>query len=181
VNPSSPVYSGLQPDPQAKAHLIVAEGDGAAAVIDLYAAADAGFAGCATLLYAAGSAAQHAQLLALGAKLLPDIAALLRASKECMEQAGMGTTIYLTGSPSFIGEAAKLAGGYGVSFASLRTEARGSAGKRVQCVHCKSIEANVVTATVTCSHCRLKLLVRDHYSHRLNAFMGVCCEAERAG
>lgn len=179
MNPSNPVYSGLRLDPHAKAHLVLAEGEGAAAVIDLYA--EPNFAGRATLLYAAGSPAQRAHLLSLGAKLLPDTAALLRETVNCLEQATMGTTIYLTGSPSFIGEAANLAAGYGVSYASLRTEPRGSVGKRVQCVHCKSIEADVVTATVTCSHCRLKLLVRDHYSHRLNAFMGVCCEAERAG
>ena len=36
-------------------------------------------------------------------------------------------------------------------------------------------------ASVTCSHCGLSLLVRDHYSRRIGAFQGVCIDAEEPG
>jgi DNA-directed RNA polymerase subunit RPC12/RpoP len=55
---------------------------------------------------------------------------------------------------------------------------RGSIARRVQCVHCKSTTEQVLTTTVVCSHCQRRLMVRDHYSHRLNAFMGVSMDAE---
>ena len=179
VNPSSPVYTGLQPDSHARAHLILAEGEGAAAVIDLFNQADAAFAVRATVLYAGANLPP--QLVSLGASIFPDAASLLGESAERMERAVMGTRIYIAGGMSFIGDAVNLAARYGVSLASLMTEQRGGTGRRVQCVHCKSITAHVVTATVTCSACGTQLTVRDHYSHRLRAFMGVSCAAEQAG
>ena len=183
VNPSRPVYSGLDPDPCAQAHLIVADAEGVAAVIELFAKGDGAFATHATLLSLAGNGLGQG-LDRLGAKLLrllPDVPALLRDFAERMADALMGTTIYVAGSEAFIGEAARLAGSYGIAFASLRTEHRGSIARRVQCVHCKSTEEQVVAATVICSHCNLRLMVRDHYSHRLNAFMGVSMDAEDRG
>ncbi len=176
VNPSSPVYTGLHPDPHARAHLVFAEGDGAAAVIDLVTRADGEFLSRATLLYTGG-----ASLLPPGTIVLPGVPLLLREAAQYLERATMGTAIYVTGSASFIAETVNLAAGYGVSPTALMTDLRGGAGKRVQCVHCKSFVAEVVTATVTCPVCRINLMVRDHYSHRLGAFMGVSCEAEQAG
>jgi hypothetical protein len=179
INPSRPVYSGLQPDPRAKAHLIAAEADGAGAVIDLFARADAAFAQRATVLYVPSCDSQT--LDRVGAddlRLLADIPSLLRECTTLLKHATMGTAVYVSGTQGFIGEVAKLAAHYGVAFPSLRTEQCGSPAKRVQCVHCKSIEEQVLTSTVVCSRCRIKLFVRDHYSHRLNAFMGVSAEAE---
>jgi dimethylamine monooxygenase subunit C len=176
VNPSRPVHAGLDPDPCAQAHLIVADAEAAVAVLDLFAKGGAAFATRATVLSLPGP-----DLDRLNAKLLclfPDIPTLLRNFEECMEAATMGTSIYITGSESFIGEAAKRAANYGIAFASLRTELRGSIARRVQCVHCKSTAEQVVTPTVTCPHCQRRLMVRDHYSHRLNAYMGVSIDAE---
>jgi dimethylamine monooxygenase subunit C len=184
INPSRPVYSALEPDPCAKTHLIVAEGEGASAVTDLFSKADSAFAERATLLYVANSSGGDAsveRLERLNAKvfrLLADVVWPLRGLAQFLESATMGTVIYVAGTQGFIGEVALLAGTYGVGLDSLRMEHRGSVAKRVRCVHCKSIEAQVVTATVICSQCKVRLVVRDHYSHRLNAFMGVSIDAE---
>jgi hypothetical protein len=176
VNPSRPVHAGLAPDACAQAHLIVADVEGVAAILDLFDRGGAAFASRATVLSLAGPDFErmHARLLCL----LPDVPTLLRAFAERMEQATMGTAIYIAGSESFLGEAAQRAANYGIAFASLRTELRGSMARRVQCVHCKSTAEQVVTTTVTCPHCQRRLMVRDHYSHRLNAFMGVSMDAE---
>jgi dimethylamine monooxygenase subunit C len=178
VNSSRPVHAGLDLDPCAQAHLIVADAEGIPAILDLFAKGDAAFASRATVLSLAGP-----DLDRLNAKLLclsPDVPRLLRNFEECMEHATMGTAIYLTGAESFLGQAAQRAAIYGIAFASLRTELRGSIARRVQCIHCKSTAEQVVTTTVICPHCQRRLTVRDHYSHRLNAFMGVSIDAEEA-
>ena len=93
----------------------------------------------------------------------------------------MGTHIHLAGTEGFIGQAQQVAMNHGVDPASLHNEHRGSAARRVQCVHCKGFTDNVTTSPYTCSACGLSLLVRDHYSRRLGAFQGVCIDAEEPG
>jgi DNA-directed RNA polymerase subunit RPC12/RpoP len=165
-------------------HLIVAEGEGGSAAIDLFGKAQPGFAATATVLYLANSTAgsmltdRLGRLDAKTLRLFPDLSSLLEACDKFLHQAAMGTAIYLSGTMSFIGKIAELAERYGVGFRLLRTEHRGSLARRVQCVHCKTIAEEVLSDTVTCSQCSVRLFVRDHYSHRLNAFMGVSRDAE---
>jgi dimethylamine monooxygenase subunit C len=184
ANPSRPVYSGLEPDPYAKAHLIAAESEGAWAVTDLFGKAPAAFAGQATILYVANPAADGSlahRLEQLGANrycLIPDIPSLLRECEHLLENATMGTAVYSSGTEGFIGQIAQLAGRQGVGFRSLRTEHRGSLARRVYCIHCKYTNEHVLTGTVTCAQCKVRLFVREHHSRRLNAFMGVSADAE---
>jgi hypothetical protein len=48
-------------------------------------------------------------------------------------------------------------------------------------VHCRASTENVRTNIVRCSGCSRWLLVRDHYSRRLAAYMGVMVDAEAPG
>lgn len=184
---SRPVYGTLAPNRQARAHRVVADGEGALAVIDLFAQADAAFAGATQVLYVPGGSAGEAhgaKLAALGAAayvecptvpaMLPRLAAWLRAAR-------MGTQLYAAGTEPLIGEVVRVAAEHGVSHLSLRTEHRGSLARRVQCVHCKGITEHVTTSIVVCAHCGLHLLVRDHYSRRIGAFQGVNIDAEVKG
>ena len=184
---SRPVYGGLQPDARAKHNLLVAEGEGAAAVLDLAARASPEFFSKATLLYCpAGSAGKdyEKQLAALQPKALwtfPTPATVMFRLKGVLQTATMGTRLYVTGTEPFIGLALKEALEAGIDHKSLITEHRGSAKRRVQCVHCKGFTEDVTTNPAKCSHCGLNLLVRDHYSRRLGAFQGVCIDAEVPG
>lgn len=184
---SRPVYEGLEPDIRAKHNLIVAEGEGAAAILDLATKATPDFFAKTTLLYCpAGSAAQdyEKQLEALQPKALwtfPTPATVMFRLKGVLQTATMGTRLYVTGTEPFIGLALKEALEAGIDHKSLITEHRGSAKRRVQCVHCKGFTENVTTNPAKCSHCGLTLLVRDHYSRRLAAFQGVCIDAEVPG
>ncbi len=184
---SRPVYGGLQPDPRAKHNLFVVEGEGAAAVLDLAANAPPEFFAKATLLYCpAGSAGKdyETRLEALRPKalwLFPTPATVMFRLKGVLQTATMGTRLYVTGTEPFIGLALQEALEAGIDHKSLITEHRGSAKRRVQCVHCKGFTENVTTNPVNCSHCGLNLLVRDHYSRRLGAFQGVCIDAEVPG
>ena len=184
---SRPVYSGLNIDNYAKRHLFALEGEGALALIEQVRAAGADVLKNADILYvASGSKAEdHDKTRAkLGADTLwvaPTIPVLLNRFHVMLGQAHMGTHIYLAGTEGFIGQAQQVAMNHGVDPASIHAEHRGSAARRVQCVHCKGITENVTTSPFTCSACGLSLLVRDHYSRRLGAFQGVCIDAEEPG
>ena len=184
---SRPVYGGLNVDSNAKRHLFALEGEGALALLDQVAKHGTGFLGAADILYvASGSKAEgHDRTLGtLGADSLwvaPTIPVLLNRLNVMLGQAKMGTRIYIAGTEGFIGQAMQLALNHGVDHASLHCEHRGSAARRVQCVHCKGITDNVRTSPFACSHCGLPLLVRDHYSRRIGAFQGVNIDAEEPG
>jgi hypothetical protein len=179
---SRPVYGTLSPQP-GKAHLLIADADGAEAILDLAKIAPDGFFAGAHIIYVPGEGGRgHAERLAvLGPARFyegPSIAAALPRLKQTLATAHMGLRVYLAGTEGLIGQAMQAALEAGIDHASIQTEHRGSLARRMQCVHCKGITENVTTQPATCSHCGLLLLVRDHYSRRIAAFQGVCINAE---
>lgn len=184
---SRPVYGGLSVDPNARRHLFALEGEGALALTEEAARSGADFLKNADILYvASGSrAADHDKALtALGADtfwLSPTVPVLLNRLNVMLGQAKMGTRLYVAGTEGFIGQAMQVALNHGIDHASILCEHRGSAARRVQCVHCKGVTDNVTTSPYICTHCGLSLLVRDHYSRRIGAFQGVNIDAEEPG
>lgn len=181
---SRPFYGVLAAKPAA-AHLIVAEGEGAQAVIDLVAKAPSEFANKATLLYAEGPYVSDNSttdaLRALGLARFHTSAtatAALPRLNGALDRLRMGTEIYLTGNESALSLFVKACTDAGLDYQGLQTEHRGSLARRMQCVHCKGITENVTTQPAECAHCGLLLLVRDHYSRRIGAFQGVNINAE---
>ena len=183
---SRPVHSGIAIDPNAQRHLFVLEGEGALALIE-QAAAGVEFLAKTEILYVAtGSkaASYESKLAAIKPYDLwtaPTIPVLLNRLKVTLNSAKMGMRLYVAGTEGFIGQALQIALDAGIDHNSIRTEHRGSAARRVQCVHCKGITENVTTSPYCCSHCGLALLVRDHYSRRIGAFQGVNIDAEEPG
>jgi hypothetical protein len=184
---SRPRYPGLHPDPFAKHHLIAVEGEGALAVEDLFGHAPDSFGALATILFTVGASApadHAARLQALGAQatyLAPTVPTLLVRLNALLAAATMATRLYAAGTEGFIGQVMQMALGHGMDHQSVVTEHRGSLARRIQCVHCKGIVQDVTANVVTCSHCGIPLQVRDHYSRRLGAFMGVSIDAEAPG
>ena len=184
---SRPRYCGLDPDPFAKHHLIASQGQGALVVEDMFGRAPDGFRAHATILFAPGAGASvdvAARLQALGAQafhLAPTVPTLLVRLNALLASATMETRLYAAGTEGFIGQVVQMALGHGMDHQSISTEHRGSLARRVQCVHCKGIIEDVTTQVVTCSHCGVPLMVRDHYSRRLAAFMAVSVDAETPG
>jgi DNA-directed RNA polymerase subunit RPC12/RpoP len=64
---------------------------------------------------------------------------------------------------------------------TMQCEHCGSAARRVYCIHCRAANEDVTTNVVRCRGCGRHLLVRDHYSRRLAAYMGVMVDAEAPG
>lgn len=177
---SRPVYGKLSPA-VAPGHLCIADADGGAAVLDLFAGAPQGFASSAEICYVPGAIDHSAALEKLGAArfhVSPTVQALLPRLARSFQRMHMGTQVYLAGSETLIGLAMQSGMQAGLDYQAMQTEHRGTLARRMQCVHCKGITENVTTQPATCAHCGLLLLVRDHYSRRVAAFQGVNINAE---
>jgi dimethylamine monooxygenase subunit C len=182
---SRPVYGVLAPRQGAR-HLVVADGEGADAVVQLLSAANAAMLATTHIIYCPGPNGSNkaSTLEALGAAQFyaaPSIPALLPRLISVLSNAQMGMQFYLAGSEGLMGQAEREIMNTGFPFVDIQKEHRGSTVRRVQCVHCKGITENVATDPFACSHCGLNLFVRDHYSRRLAAFQGVNIDAEEPG
>lgn len=181
---SRPVYGTLEPR-AGKAHLLIAEAEGADAILDL-AKTNGGLMAHSHIIYIANNAheAEIEKLQTLGAEKFyagPSYAASVQRIQRTLSDAHMGLQVYLTGTEGMMGQAMLAATNAGIPHTAIQTEHRGSTARRMQCVHCKGITENITTDPFVCSHCGLNLFVRDHYSRRLAAFQGVCIDAEDPG
>lgn len=184
---SRPVYAALEPRP-GRLHLVIADGEGAAAVVEMLAKASdrSEILAAAHVMYAPGPDGSDLSgvLEGLGAAQFfraPTIPALLPRLGRVLTDAHMGTQFYLAGTEGLIGQAERAIMATGFPVQAIQKEQRGSTVRRVQCVHCKGITENVATDPFRCSHCGLNLFVRDHYSRRIAAFQGVNIDAEDPG
>lgn len=183
AQPSSrPAYGTLSPQ-VGKSHLLIADAEGASAILDLARVAPEGFFADSHIMYVPGRSGDEfiASLKALNPAQFyegPSVSAALPRLRHILLNAKMGLRIYVSGTEGLMGQVAQIANEYGVDPTCVQCEHRGSNARRLQCVHCKGITENVTTQPATCSHCGLTLLVRDHYSRRLAAYQGVCINAE---
>ena len=189
---SRPVYGTLTPHVGTN-HLVIADGEGGDAVIELVEKVKseqmdkvAAFLAAMHIIYTPqpNNVDKTSSLQQLGAAQFyraPSIPTLLPRLQRVLADAHMGTQFYLTGTEGLMGQAEREIMATGFPFAAIQKEHRGSTVRRVQCVHCKGITENVATDPFACSHCGLYLFVRDHYSRRLAAFQGVNIDAEEPG
>jgi hypothetical protein len=192
---SKPVYAPLAADVRGRYHLMLGMGVGQAALLRVLAELKASSADALertrVLLVsaAAGRANDDAgidpvEFRAAGAgevREFPDVASLLAHFRLVLERSLMGTRLYVAGPESFIGLAMKIALEFNLNKDEIRAEEKGSLARRVYCIHCRATAENVRTNIVECAGCRRWLLVRDHYSRRLAAYMGVMVDAEAPG
>lgn len=191
---SKPVYEPLRADPGGRYHLMLGKGPGTDALLrvlnELKESAPQALGNTRVLLApdrdehgntprAAAVAFDH---LGLGnVRVFDGTTALLDGFRATLEESLMGTRLYVAGPESFIGLAMKLALQFDLNKDEIRAEELGSLARRVYCVHCRTTAEDVRTNIVRCSGCERWLLVRDHYSRRLAAYMGVMVDAEAPG
>ncbi len=184
---SRPTYPGLQINPHAKANLIAVDADGREGIAELSERIDDAVIERTTILLSTAGLQEEDPAAALGKMkaanvwTFPTNETLLARLDIALSKARMGTQLYAVGNEPLLAEVVQLGMKHGIPHPAIGTEHRGSLRRRVQCVHCKGITENVTTNPVTCSHCGLNLLVRDHYSRRIGAFQGVCIDAEAPG
>jgi predicted RNA-binding Zn-ribbon protein involved in translation (DUF1610 family) len=111
----------------------------------------------------------------------PDSQTLLAALEARLHQETAGFRLYAVGTESFIWDAANCARRAGMAEDEVFLAHAGSLRRRVYCTHCKALIENVSTNLVRCPGCGATLFVRDHFSRRLAAFMGIQADAEEPG
>ncbi len=176
---SRPTYGGLVSQGAAPA-IMVADEAGAQALADL-AASDASVMDHAHVVLVGCGAATLGDVKPVALYETPDLAAATPLVTQLLNDARMGTQLYLAGSEGLMGHVSALAIAAGMPVEEIQMEHRGSIARRMQCVHCKGITEDVTTDPFICSHCGLTLFVRDHFSRRLGVFQGVCVDAETPG
>jgi len=182
---SRPVYTALTPDLGGRFHLLAAQGSGGEALLRLLKALPHGAE--VRVIYAAESRSGkdfskelHSHCGANLVILCTEGQAVV-AVDEALSGCIMGTRLYVAGSESFIGSIVQVASRYNMNADEVQREHCGSSARRVFCVHCKTSNENVTTNILKCAGCGRHLLVRDHYSRRLAAYMGVMADAETPG
>ena len=208
---SKPVYAPLRADTRGRYHLMLGKGPGNVALMrvlqELQSAAPQALGRTRVLLIpeeiparAAATAptdalpvppadppvsdARPENFAALGLEALrvfADAPSLLREFRSLLDGALMGTRLYVAGPESFIGLAMKIALEFDLNKDEVRAEELGSRARRVYCIHCRATTEDVRTNVARCVDCGSWLLVRDHYSRRLAAYMGVMVDAEAPG
>lgn len=182
--PSRPVYGTLEPR-SGKAHLMVADAEGAEALLDLADKSPEIFQSAHIIFIPKHTGDTYiARLEALKPAQLfigPSYEASTQRLRHVLMTAHAGLQVYLCGTEGLMGQALNEAMQAGIPHTAIQSEHRGSVARRMQCVHCKGITEDVITDPFVCSHCGLNLFVRDHYSRRLAAFQGVRVDAEDPG
>jgi dimethylamine monooxygenase subunit C len=181
---SKPVYAPLQADTRGRFHLMVGMGVGAAPLLRVIA----------EMKSAAPQSLQRTHVLfvpdeldqfraaSVGAVQAFDAApSLLERFRAVLSGSLMGTRLYVAGPESFIGLVMKIALEFNLNKDEIRAEECGTLARRIYCIHCRATTEHVRTNIVQCIGCARWLLVRDHYSRRLAAYMGVMADAEAPG
>lgn len=186
LNKSRPVYAPLEADPYGTQHWFVTSGatseDRAGAVAALMATLNQ--AGpldvWAVQEEAAGAAPSHPSEGG-AARCFQDEPALLAALEPAMRDACIGVRIYALGNEPFIWSVRQMAERFAIAAEAVRVAHSGSLYRRVYCIHCRVLNERVMSNVVVCDGCGRHLFVRDHFSRRLAAFMGVQADAEAPG
>jgi hypothetical protein len=184
---SKPVYSPLRADTRGRYHLMLGLGAGRSALArvigELRAAAPALLERTRVLFVPDGDEwAEPFQTLGLAqAQVFADAGALLEELRTVLERSLMGTRLYVAGPEHFIGRALRTALEFDLNKDEIGAEDIGTLARRLYCVHCRTTTEGVRTNIAACTGCGRWLLVRDHYSRRLAAYMGVMVDAEAPG
>lgn len=173
---SRPVYQPLQPDTTALRHWLVLEA----------AAQNSG--DCQLLAEVFAPVAGALQVWSIGPLSLNGLPVTALADTSALAGAlaqaspfRVNDRLYVQGTEPFIWSVAALATAAGLVPEQQRLAHAGSLRRRVWCTHCHSFTEDVTTNTVPCAGCGRHLWVRDHFSRRHGAFMGVMVDAEAPG
>ena len=187
---SKPVYSPLSADTRGRFHLMLGFGPGGGPLLrvieELRAASPPMLAHTRVLFLPDASVPRFEPAAPPGSAAVTvqsftDKTTLLLEFRRILDASLMGTRLYLAGPESFLGLALRIALEFNMNKDEVRAEQTGTLARRIYCVHCQSTTEDVTTNIATCTGCGRWLTVRDHYSRRLAAYMGVMADAEVPG
>lgn len=156
---SKPVYRPLEIDRTARHHVLIAQAERSRETTGIEGIAEGAL-----------------DIISVNESSGPDeLAAMIGMA---LESAEMDTAFYVAGPEAFLWAVeGKLRAG-GVSRNRIYMDLAGSASRRVYCVHCQRMNFPVTMSLHPCDQCGMMLTVRDHFSRRMGAYMGVIVNAE---
>jgi hypothetical protein len=90
----------------------------------------------------------------------------------------VGTRLYVCGDESFLWRIHAVARDSGLLDEEIHLVKVGQQ-RDLYCVHCATRQHIAAESAVTCSGCGVRLTVREHFSRRLGAYMGVCLDPDQ--
>lgn len=100
---------------------------------------------------------------------------------EALKESTVGCRLGVIGSEAFLWDVRGVAVAQGLVDQEILFYPIAGQGRRVFCAHCRTLSEAVHASPVACIGCGLHLEVRDHFSRRLGAYMGVRIDAEEPG
>lgn len=94
--------------------------------------------------------------------------------KGLLHAAAVGTHLYILGDEAFLWHVHGMAHAAGMHNEEIDLIESGPTKRRVYCVHCARLQDSGPEGQVACIHCHVVLGVREHFSQRLGAYLGVC-------
>lgn len=95
-----------------------------------------------------------------------------------LSSAAVGSRLYVCGDESFLWRVYRLARNSGLLSEEIELVRAGSR-RELYCVHCAHLQSIGGEGEVICQGCGVHLLVREHFSQRLGAYMGVCLNPDQ--
>ena len=182
---SKPVYTSLVWHEKATSHLVLTQGDGGMALLKLFQLKHPNQPICVLYANNPSSKVDYAKTLEKvvpeGLQIFNTEQDVLYAFNDVLPTMFMGLRLYVAGSESFIWSVSECAKAYGIEDADIMKELTGTLARSVYCVHCKATTHNITTNIGKCCGCERMLFVRDHFSRRLGAYMGLMVDAESPG
>lgn len=97
--------------------------------------------------------------------------------QSLLADAAVGARLYVCGDESFIWRAHALARQAGLLDEEIELFNTGEQ-RTLYCVHCATLQVIGDQGQADCAGCGVRLLVREHFSRRLGAYMGVCLDPD---
>lgn len=169
---SKPVYSDASSPPTgARRRLVVAQDARLSEVAHLVRALQAETAPIELLSLYGGLAAQ------IGQRSFNDPDRLKAGLLGALAAEAVGTRLYVCGDESFLWRIRGIAVRAGLQDDELELIRVGSR-RQLYCVHCSTLQEISDETEIVCAKCRVRLMVREHFSRRLGAYMGVCIDPD---
>ncbi|VVP86298.1 hypothetical protein PS918_02811 [Pseudomonas fluorescens] len=98
---------------------------------------------------------------------------------QALASATIGTHLYIMGDEAFIWRIHGQARNAGLEEDEIDITRSVVGQRQVYCVHCGLTQAAAAQPTHTCIGCDVGLEVREHFSRRLGAYLGVCTNPDQ--
>ncbi|WP_397600809.1 dimethylamine monooxygenase subunit DmmA family protein [Silvanigrella sp.] len=179
---SKPIYSSLIWNDKASFHLIIAQGIGAMSILKMFQIKSPKEP---TIILYSTNYKNEKNYVNLIQKIscekiyiFENDDNIYKKLYDILHEMFMGLSLYVVGSENFIWTISKIADKFAYDDSNIIKELANTLARSVYCVHCKVITNDIKENIIKCYGCGRMLFIREHFSRRFGAYMGVMANAE---